>query len=351
MDTKSTGKYLKYAIGEIVLVVVGILIALQINNWNSESQKEAREEAYLAGIMHDLENDLEFMKWLLPNYLEKLDRYNRFDTLIQLKSDSLFDARYGEIRALIYQMPTFYPIVGSYASLISENSTELISDKSLSKLLKNIYEIEYVRISSLGQELDDISTKITWERRKEIRRKFFGSEFEDYDALFDDLQPYQLMKWKFKQRLMELMVQVAEAIDEIKANLNESNRLDLIGERPGYFPEENIDIETRHLEQLEGKYRVVKVENYPITDIDVRSTIFVLKIKQNYISLRNEGSRKWNRFYLNDEDEFRSSIWFLLDDKSRIITETIQLKRDPSGQVSGFVLKDPRWSAEAIKID
>ncbi len=150
---------------------------------------------------------------------------------------------------------------------------------------------------------------------------------------------------------MELMVQVAEAIDEIKANLNESNRLDLIGERPGYFPEENIDIETRHLEQLEGKYRVVKVENYPITDIDVRSTIFVLKIKQNYISLRNEGSRKWNRFYLNDEDEFRSSIWFLLDDKSRIITETIQLKRDPSGQVSGFVLKDPRWSAEAIKID
>jgi hypothetical protein len=33
-----TGKYLKYAIGEIVLVVIGILIALSLNNWN-ESQK------------------------------------------------------------------------------------------------------------------------------------------------------------------------------------------------------------------------------------------------------------------------------------------------------------------------
>ena len=34
MEKNKTGKYLKYAIGEIVLVVIGILIALQINNWN-----------------------------------------------------------------------------------------------------------------------------------------------------------------------------------------------------------------------------------------------------------------------------------------------------------------------------
>ncbi len=34
METGKTGKYFKYAIGEIILVVIGILIALQINNWN-----------------------------------------------------------------------------------------------------------------------------------------------------------------------------------------------------------------------------------------------------------------------------------------------------------------------------
>ena len=37
MSENNTGKYLKYAIGEILLVVIGILIALQINNWNSQS--------------------------------------------------------------------------------------------------------------------------------------------------------------------------------------------------------------------------------------------------------------------------------------------------------------------------
>ena len=34
MEINKTGKYVKYAIGEIVLVVIGILIAVNINNWN-----------------------------------------------------------------------------------------------------------------------------------------------------------------------------------------------------------------------------------------------------------------------------------------------------------------------------
>ena len=42
IEKNKTRKYLKYAIGEIVLVVIGILISLQINNWN-ENQKYSRE--------------------------------------------------------------------------------------------------------------------------------------------------------------------------------------------------------------------------------------------------------------------------------------------------------------------
>jgi len=39
MENK-TSKYFKYAIGEILLVVIGILIALQINNWNEKRLKQ-----------------------------------------------------------------------------------------------------------------------------------------------------------------------------------------------------------------------------------------------------------------------------------------------------------------------
>ena len=45
MEKNKTGKYLKYAIGEIVLVVIGILVALQINNWNEQRKAHINEEA------------------------------------------------------------------------------------------------------------------------------------------------------------------------------------------------------------------------------------------------------------------------------------------------------------------
>ena len=49
------GKYFKYAIGEILLVVIGILIALQINNWNEGKKAKEKEHQVLTEIISDLE--------------------------------------------------------------------------------------------------------------------------------------------------------------------------------------------------------------------------------------------------------------------------------------------------------
>ncbi len=57
MEKNKTGKYLKYAIGEIVLVVIGILIALQINNWNEENKNEKAEQNFYKEMFSDLEKD------------------------------------------------------------------------------------------------------------------------------------------------------------------------------------------------------------------------------------------------------------------------------------------------------
>ena len=55
-----TTNYFKYAIGEIVLVVIGILIALQINNWNEQRKDRIQEKNFLSRleieIMIDIEN-------------------------------------------------------------------------------------------------------------------------------------------------------------------------------------------------------------------------------------------------------------------------------------------------------
>ena len=69
-----TSKYFKYAIGEIVLVVIGILIALQINNWN-ENQKLLKQEQQ---ILFELREEL---KTNDKAYEFAIKRNNNIDTL------------------------------------------------------------------------------------------------------------------------------------------------------------------------------------------------------------------------------------------------------------------------------
>ncbi len=72
MENK-TGKYFKYAIGEIVLVVLGILIALGINNQNQERIKQERVDKILMKIQTDISQDLGYSDWLISNYIELND--------------------------------------------------------------------------------------------------------------------------------------------------------------------------------------------------------------------------------------------------------------------------------------
>ena len=56
IESGSSGKYLRYAIGEIALVVIGLLIALQINNRNEERHYE-KEELSIIKFKSDLDDD------------------------------------------------------------------------------------------------------------------------------------------------------------------------------------------------------------------------------------------------------------------------------------------------------
>ena len=79
MENK-TGKYLKYAVGEIILVVIGILIALQINNWNQQRILEKQSQQVLLNLREEinenkteLERATEFLKQRVDKRLEFLN--------------------------------------------------------------------------------------------------------------------------------------------------------------------------------------------------------------------------------------------------------------------------------------
>ena len=93
---EKTGKYLKYAIGEIILVVLGILIALQINNWNENRLINKEVNTYLNNLTHEFLEEQETLdaiikyhsfKYYSMQYLLKIEGSNLYDPVADRKND------------------------------------------------------------------------------------------------------------------------------------------------------------------------------------------------------------------------------------------------------------------------
>jgi len=139
-----TGKYFKYAIGEILLVVIGILIALQISNWNETKKERVFEIKMLNEIENALKIDIEHFH-RLENRLYKLDSAsNVFIKLVHEKAvfnDSLYDKG----RSRWYYLRTGINLQfnnGPYEALKS-SGIDKVSNDSLRNNLVNFYDFEF----------------------------------------------------------------------------------------------------------------------------------------------------------------------------------------------------------------
>lgn len=128
MDNK-TGKYFKYAIGEIVLVVIGILIALQINNWNEIQKERNREQQILKSLREEFKqniNELEFDHELNLNCISAIKVLLNFDLASDFENRTI-DSLIGQA----YNFATFDPRLGVINDLNSSGNLELITDPKL----------------------------------------------------------------------------------------------------------------------------------------------------------------------------------------------------------------------------
>jgi type II secretory pathway pseudopilin PulG len=85
MENK-TGKYFKYAIGEIVLVVIGILIALQINNWNENRKEQNQLQTYYKQIISDFDEQKEYSRRVITSLDSSISSYNKYKNILETKS-------------------------------------------------------------------------------------------------------------------------------------------------------------------------------------------------------------------------------------------------------------------------
>jgi hypothetical protein len=91
MEKNKTGKYFKYAIGEIILVIIGILVALQINNWNEDRKAKTYEEQVYTQIYKDIKADSLNLSLVINFYKQKDTLMNRilYDSVPSISYDTI----------------------------------------------------------------------------------------------------------------------------------------------------------------------------------------------------------------------------------------------------------------------
>jgi len=154
METGKTAKYFKYAIGEIILVVIGILIALQINNWNQRRIDKKFEITMLKEVKSSLESDLQFYDRVINYSVERIDNgIQELQTMMvskKLYHDTTLLRPYNEMaRGIIFDFNK-----GGYEGIKSVGLDKITND-SLRTHLILVYEVVLPRIKSFYKTLID----------------------------------------------------------------------------------------------------------------------------------------------------------------------------------------------------
>ena len=173
---KNTAKYLKYAIGEIVLVVIGILIALQINNWNEQRKLNKIDLQLCRELLNDAVADSIFFG-------------SRQVALKDLKSTAHYILEKPELRQtdseilLVAKKANFFKYNGlRYLSIVvnnNKNNIQELQSKSIINALRR-YNLQYDYVANAFQRMNTI-----FESEFNPLQKKFAFEFKDMKQTHD----------------------------------------------------------------------------------------------------------------------------------------------------------------------
>lgn len=196
------GKYLPYAIGEIVLVVIGILIALQINNWNQNRKTEALTITYLKNIKSELRTDTttygEGIR-RIEKSIENTGKLMSFDYVSKLSNDALINLLSGSFHSTrIYKINN-----STFQKMTNTGFLESSSFKDIFLGINEYYNKEY----SIYQEF------LNWDIEVDINIFDYNFLGEWYDKItFPDLNKEQKAEY-VSDRKVQSEMELRELID------------------------------------------------------------------------------------------------------------------------------------------
>lgn len=229
-----TGKYLKYAIGEIVLVVIGILIALSINNWNNNQQDKRTEQATLKALLSEFHDN----RTSINNYLYDIKRLRTYgDTLKKLIDPEITSLSAYNVHRLIGEVAT------TTRSIVSTDALEDARASGRLNLLNN---------AEVRQAISKWSSKLKYLQAEEFD---WAQEFSNHFAPYTN----KWIQW--------------ENVDYI-LNKNDSIR----------YYESRFDKDPRLMLQQPEFENIMNIQYWRFTRIE-RRTNELLQVTDNLISL------------------------------------------------------------------
>jgi len=146
IDEDNVRKYLLYAIGEILLVVIGILIALQVNNWNEQHKELLTAEALKQAIITDLQSDLLTFDSVIKEVKMRTDHFDSLQAILVHSStteDEVIDIIKNDFVAYTSTFPGFND--NTYRSASSSGLISVLNDYDRAAL----YELYLTQTESM----------------------------------------------------------------------------------------------------------------------------------------------------------------------------------------------------------
>lgn len=215
LDENKFGRYLVYAVGEIVLVMIGILLALQVNNWNIDKLNRESEAKYLKSIVEEIERNRKanarIIAQRLPRKMEALllakdyleGNYTIRDTL-----DFINKIGYGGV----FSGGLEFGLADVYGELLSTGNLSLIRNQEAKRLIARYYS--RLKTNSLRAQVHASTySKFTSSLRP------FDSRNPEYVSAYDQKVFIQGIDSEEFRRLVNIELSYAYKVREYIASL------------------------------------------------------------------------------------------------------------------------------------
>ena len=287
-----TKKYLLYAIGEIFLIVVGILIALQVNNINSKYQEKKRENVILSELEKNLIKDFKGITFDIETYATAIKACEQ--VLKNLNNDTRAIDSLGSFYFNLLLNAAFAPNVTTYENLKSFGIDKVSNDK-IREQITQLYSEKYTFLSRIEQDITTPYFFITFVPSLQENLETDRVRKKAWPVNFKSLSKNHLFKEQLKTRIrhIEYMINYNIGVKKMIQNLI----FDIEKEIPSSFSKSKLLFCSKDGVIYAGNKQELGL-NYFLGSQNFEGRANWVYYNADSISVEYPGSQKWGVFFV-----------------------------------------------------